>query len=124
MTQDDLMLQLALIAEIHTDKKTISLAVMKIIKSVSRANRGPLYLIAGSNNPRAVILDALARYEQEKPVEELPDDRPTEIPETTGHSHIRTWDDEPEPDYDRVRRKRSSHRDRAVRSAKRESFES
>ena len=88
MTQDELMLKLALIAAIHTDVKDITTAVMKIIKSVSRANRGPLYLIVGSKNPRAVIFDALARYEQDKPIEEVPNERLIEGAKTSGDSSL------------------------------------
>lgn len=66
MTEDDLMLNLALIAEFYTDPKQIKERVRPFVKRLPKSRRLGLYKILESTNPHRLIMKAVVFYEEEK----------------------------------------------------------
>ena len=66
MTEDDLMLNLALIAEFYSDPKQIKERVRPFVKKVPRSRRLGLYKILESTNPHRLIMKAVVFYEEAK----------------------------------------------------------
>lgn len=66
MTEDDLMLNLALIAEFYTDPKQIKERVRPYVKRLPKSRRLGLYKILESTNPHRLIMQAVVFYEEAK----------------------------------------------------------
>lgn len=66
MTEDDVMLVLALIAQFYSDPEEIKERVKPLVKKVSRSRRYGLYTILGSKNPQRLIMKATVFYEEQK----------------------------------------------------------
>ena len=66
MTEDDLMLNLALIAEFYTDPKQIKERVRPFVKRLPKSRRLGLYKILESTDPHRLIMKAVVFYEDAK----------------------------------------------------------
>lgn len=66
MTEDDVMLALALIAQFYDDPKEIKQRVRPLIKKVPRSRRVGLYKILESLEPKRLIIKAVQIYEDTK----------------------------------------------------------
>ena len=66
ISEDDLMLSLALIAEFYSDPKQIKERVRPFVKRVPRSRRIGLYKILESTQPQRLIMKAVVFYEEQK----------------------------------------------------------
>lgn len=66
VTEDDLILSLALIAQFYSDPKEIKERVRPFVKKVPRSRRLGLYKILESTQPQRLIMKAVVFYEEAK----------------------------------------------------------